>query len=65
MWENERASGLPSQAESSVEVCGHKFKVNLIRMIVHIFFSRMFSGLGASGQRAEGSLTKVKIFQRV
>lgn len=65
VWENERESGLPSKAESSTEVSGHEFKVNLIRMIVCMFFSRTFSSLGASGQRAEGSCTKVKIFQRV
>lgn len=27
-----------------------------------MFFSRTFGSLGARGQRAEGSLTKVKIF---
>lgn len=45
-------NGLPTKAESSVEECGHKSKVNLIRMIVCVFFSSHIQLLGC--QQAEG-----------
>lgn len=45
-------NGLPSKAESSVEVGGHKLQVNLIRMMTCMFFPSHVQLLGC--QQAEG-----------
>ena len=52
MWENKIVNGPPSKAESAVEVCGHKFLVNPIRLIVFVFFFSHVQPLGC--QQAEG-----------
>ena len=56
---------MPSKAEGSVEVCGHKFNVNPIRVVVSMSFSATLSCLGDSMEKADLGSTEVRIFQRL